>query len=253
MTQDATSNPSSKAKAADKERAGKAAPTEDQVATYLRRHPDFLVHHSDLLDSLEVPARSQASTQSGVLDLQLAMVERLRAQKSQLEKERDALVLTSRSNAAAQDKVQRAVLLLLSAGSFEQLIDYVINDLADLLDLDVVTLCVEQDDDRLASREVGGVLRLPAGKIDSLLAPNQHLRLQGDIMGDTEIFGVSAALVGSQALAKLTLSPSSPPVLLALGARQIDHFDESQGTDLLQFLAQALEFMLRSWLDLPES
>ncbi len=240
--------------AAGKEGANRGGLTDAQVATYLRRHPDFLIRHSQLLDCLDIPARDDpVSTAGGVVDLQRAMVARLRTQKQALAAERDALLLTSQSNASVQDKVHRAVLLLLSAGSFEQLIDQVTHELAALLDLDVVTLCVEQDDVRLPAREVGGVRRLSAGKIDSLLAPSQTLRLQGDIPGDSEIFGVDAALVGSQALAKLSLSPATPPVLLALGARQIDHFEESQGTDLLRFLAESLERMLRSWLELPQS
>ena len=209
--------------AAGKEGANRGGLTDAQVATYLRRHPDFLIRHSQLLDCLDIPARDDpVSTAGGVVDLQRAMVARLRTQKQALAAERDALLLTSQSNASVQDKVHRAVLLLLSAGSFEQLIDQVTHELAALLDLDVVTLCVEQDDVRLPAREVGGVRRLSAGKI-------------------------------SQALAKLSLSPATPPVLLALGARQIDHFEESQGTDLLRFLAESLERMLRSWLELPQS
>ncbi|MEI9985008.1 MAG: hypothetical protein WDN69_18470 [Aliidongia sp.] len=54
-----------------------------------------------------------------------------------------ALIATSRSNLSSQQRIHAAVLALLAATSFEQLIQTVTTDLAVLLDIDVVTLCIE--------------------------------------------------------------------------------------------------------------
>jgi Uncharacterized protein conserved in bacteria len=49
--------------------------TAAQVVDYLKRHPNFLQHHPELLDSQTPPARAQGE---GVVDLQQFMVDRLR-------------------------------------------------------------------------------------------------------------------------------------------------------------------------------
>src|SRR3546814_8633163 len=66
----------------------------DQVAAYLRRHPDFLARHPDLLDVLALPARDHGK---GVVDLQQFMVERLRRANAELSDLRNDLVATGRS------------------------------------------------------------------------------------------------------------------------------------------------------------
>ena len=53
----------------------KARITSSQVAEYLRRHPQFLIRHPDLLDYQIPPARNKGE---GIIDLQQFMVERLR-------------------------------------------------------------------------------------------------------------------------------------------------------------------------------
>jgi uncharacterized protein YigA (DUF484 family) len=58
-----------------------ALPTAAQVIAYLRRHPDFLLRHPELLDLQQAPARHQGPA---VVDLQQAMVEKLRRDVARL-------------------------------------------------------------------------------------------------------------------------------------------------------------------------
>ena len=67
------------------------------------------------------------------------------ATSRKLRTEQDDLLANSRDNLSTQDRVHKAVLALLAAKSFEQFIEIVTTDLAVLLDVDVVTLCVESD------------------------------------------------------------------------------------------------------------
>ncbi len=125
-------------------------------------------------------------------------------------------------------------------------------DLAVILDLDAVTICVEQPDDGSPPTRIGGVHQLQPGGVRALLGRGRSVLLQTSTRGDPALFGAAAGLVRSAALLRLTISSATPPALLALGSREPEHFDPVQGSELLLFLARALELMVRAWLDLPE-
>jgi len=220
----------------------------DQVAAYLRRHPDFFTQHPELLDALALPARERGK---GVVDLQQFMVERLRRKNAELSELRDDLVATGRSNLAIQSRVHEAILALLRAASFEEFIETITTDLAVILDLDVVTIGVERAEDGAGWKPVAGVYCLKAGSIDNLLGRGGTLLLREDIAGDPAIFDGAAGLVRSDALIRLAIGDKAPAALLALGSRQPGTFHAGQGTELLGFLSQVLEVSFRAWLHLP--
>lgn len=221
--------------------------TAAQVIDYLRRHPDFLMRHAELLDGQHPPARRKGP---GVLDLQQVMVERLRRDVARLRTEQDDLLANSRDNLSTQERVHRAALALLAARSFEHLIETVMTDLAVVLDVDVVSLCVEASEGR-KRRSVEGVQLLPAGMVGELLGNGRDTLLRDDVEGDPRIFGAAAGLVRSDALLRVMASPAAPPGLLAFGTRHPGYFNPGQGTELLSFLAHVLEHAIRTWLDLP--
>jgi uncharacterized protein len=220
----------------------------EQVAAYLRRHPDFLAEHAELLDVLTPPARTHGD---GVVDLQQFMVERLRRENIELSGLRDDLVATGRSNLAIQSRVHQSILALLRAGSFEEFVETITTDLAVILDLDVVTIGVEQAAEGAAWKPVSGVYCLKAGSIDKLLGRTANLLLRDDVAGDPAIFDGAAGLVRSDALIRLAIGEKTPAALLALGSRQPGTFHAGQGTELLSFLSQVLELSFRAWLHLP--
>ncbi len=224
-------------------------PSAAQVDGYLRRHPDFLARHPELLQVLTPP---ECRRGDGVLDLQSYMVDRLRSEVAEMTAARDALVQAGRSNLAAQARVHKAVLALLSARSFEHLIERVTTDLAIALDLDAVTLGVEHSEQSLPPVRLGGLYQLEPDTVDSLIGKGRALLLRGETEGDPMIFGAAAGLVASEALIRLDISPATPPALLALGSRRPDQFHQGQGTELLAFLAGVLEHSIRAWLDLPD-
>lgn len=229
-------------------RSGERSVNARQVADYLRRHPDFLARHPDLLDSLHAPGRVQGK---GVVDLQTFMIERLRQEVIRLTGARDELVTHARDNLTVQNRIHRAVIALLEARSFEHFIETATTDLAVILDVDVVTIGVEQDWQDRTKVPVRGVTRLVPGFVDDLLGPGGKLMLRDDIHGDAEVFGAGAGLVRSEALIRLSISPAAPKALLAFGSREPDHFHAGQGTELLSFLGQVVENSIRAWLDLP--
>ena len=237
-------------KAASRTAASKVgqAVSGDQVAAYLRRHPEFLADNPDLLDSQEPPARAQGD---GVIDLQQVQVQRLRDKVGTLTSLRDELLSAGRNNLSIQNRVHRSVLAILNARSFEEFVETITTDMAAILDLDVVTIGVEKTGEGSTWRPTAGVYCLEAGSIDALLGPSGTLLLRDNISGDPAIFDGAAGIVQSDALIRLNISETTPPALLALGSRQAGAFHAGQGTELLSFLSQVLEVSFRSWLNLP--
>lgn len=229
---------------------GAQALSEAEVRAYLQGHPDFLQRNADLLDVLEPPRRQDGE---GVVDLQQFMLDRLRGEIARLREARDELVLMSRANLAAQCRIHEATLAILSCRSFEELIEAVTTDLTVILDLDAVTICVEQPEEgENPPMHIGGVHQLAPGSVSALIGRGQGAALIADMSWEPSIFGSAAGVVRSAALLRMEISPMTPPAMLALGSRRPDQFDPSQGSELLQFLARCLERVVRQWLELPD-
>jgi uncharacterized protein len=220
----------------------------DEVAAYLRQHPDFLNEHGELLEVLTPPALQRGER---VVDMQHFMLERQRSEITRLKGQQRTLVATTRANLASQSRVHAAVLSMLAAASFEQLIQIVTTDLAVLLDADVVTIGVEQMGTARPRLSHHGVQILAAGTVDALLGVERDVALLADAHGDPKLFGDGAGLVRSAALLRLSVSAAAPAGLLCIGTRRAGKFHAGQGTELLGFLARALGITIAAWLDLP--
>ena len=232
------------------ERTPSAVPGAAAVRAFLKNHPDFLIEKPDLLEVLTPPAQHDGTN---VTDLGRFMARRLQEEVARLKLERLEMVGLGRANQTAQDQVHRAVTVMLEATSFEHLVHIVTRDLADVLDVDVVTLCAEarQGSALPGQAPTSGVFVLEPGSIDMLVGPGSRVRLGADMPPDPGVFGPAAGLVRSQALVRLSASRRAPAGLLAIGSRKADKFDAGHGTELLDFLARVLERLFRAWLDLP--
>lgn len=219
-----------------------------EVVAFLRQHPDFLLEHGELLEVLTPPSVQRGER---VVDMQRFMVQHQRAEIARLKGQHRALVSATRANLASQGRVHSAVLALLGASSFEQLIQIVTTDLAVLLDADVVTIAVESAGPQRPRLTHQGVQILDAGTVDAVLGTDRDVVLQGDVEGDPMLFGDGAGLVRSAALLRLSVSSAAPAGLLCIGMRRPGKFNSGQGTELLGFLARALGITIAAWLDLP--
>ncbi|MEM7442592.1 MAG: DUF484 family protein [Pseudomonadota bacterium] len=227
--------------------AGEGPVTEDMVADYLAAHPDFLRDRPDVLAHM-VKAQEVRPRPDGVIDLQCFMVDRLRNEVGRLKQGQKEIVSTARANETSLQRLQTAILFLLDAGSFEELIQIIANDLAVLLDLDIAALLVESDDGDLAMAAMPASVRLvDRGFVDHVTG-GEEVVLQANADGDEAIYGGGAGLVASQALVRLTVSKDSPPCLLALGSREPDMFHPGMRTDLIGFLGKVIERVIHSWL-----
>ncbi|MHA1566660.1 MAG: DUF484 family protein [Alphaproteobacteria bacterium] len=229
--------------------AGRSNLTNSEVAAYLRANPDFLCAHPDLIAGLQIPARDLGGGDPRIVDLQHYMLDRLRTQAHDLKHRHDELLDNSRCRLQTQSRIHFAALALLGARDLPHLIDIATTDLAVLMDMDVVALCVESADVPRVTAD--GVRLLPNGCIDELLGQRDIL-IHEKTTGDSQIYGAAAGLVEAQILLRLHVRDEPPDALLALGASRPNHIHQGQTTEALGFLARILEHSVRSWLEFPQ-
>jgi len=227
----------------------RAAPEldEKQVVEWLADHADLFSRHPELWSRMLPPA---AHDDGNVVDLQRFMVQRLQGELARMSGMSSALLDAGRQNMSVTARVHEAVLLLMDATNFEHLVHIATQDWTDLLDVDVISLCVEGDPRRIGGVVSGGVYILPTGAIDELLGPGQTARLRPESGVAPRLYGPAADLVQSDAMARLAFGAGAPAGLLALGSRERGKFDPGHGTELLSFLARVLERSIRNWLHL---
>ncbi|MGE4011981.1 MAG: DUF484 family protein, partial [Alphaproteobacteria bacterium] len=209
----------------------------DDVAEYLRSHPEFLEKYPDLLTVLKPPAQFK-SNGAKVVDLQTAMIGRLQGSMTELKSDLAELIAATRSNLTSQARIHSAALDIINARSFEQFVETITTDLAVKLDVDVVRLCIENTE-RVASPKKGLRLLSP-GTVDGLLGQGRDTLLRPFVGAEPQIYGSAASLVKSDVLLRVAIATQGPRGLLAIGSREAGHFKPNQGTDLLTFMARVI-------------
>jgi len=220
---------------------------EAAVLAYLEANPDFVERHPALLRSITPPAADHGR---GVVDFQHYMVTRLQGDLDLLAGENDALVQTARANAQSQSRIHNAVLAMIGATSLGELIEILTGDLAVMLDVDVISMTVEATGSEIPSVAASGIRIVEQGAIGRWLG-RRDVVLRSTITGDPDIYGPAAGLIRSEALLRLSVSTRTPVGMLAFGSRELDLFQEGQGTELISFLGAVIERLIRAWLDLP--
>lgn len=225
--------------------------TAQATKEYLLAHPSFVMEDSDLIASIAAPV---IATGNNVVDMQRAMVERLQRKVRALRDIQAELIDAASLNALTRDRVHAAVLQLMEANNFEELIAFITepSGLAAALDLDTIALAIESRADA-PGLGVRGLRILEAGGTDRAIGSDRAYQLSGNIEPNPGLYGPSAPHVRSEALLRLTFSKTTPPGLLALGSAHPDQFHQAQAADLLEFLGRVVERCVRLWLDLPRS
>jgi len=219
--------------------------TDEDVIAYLKKKKDFFRNNPDLLEELAVPGQEHGK---GVVNFQSALVERLKADKTNAHKVQKELIETFRLNMNNQSRIQTAVLVVLEAESFEEFVSAITQDLPILLDVDTVTLVIEATSKEVPFVNQAGIRFARQGFVKGWLADGDAL-LQPNINGHEDIFGPGAGLVKSHALLRLEISEKTPAGIIAFGSRNPEAFSPEQAIDQIGFLAQVVERAFRYWLD----
>lgn len=223
----------------------------DDVKAYLRAHPELLEQDQNLLSDL-TPPTALGNGQS-VTDIRDVVVARLRHRIASLEDQHHRVLAASNANALAQEQVHAAILDLLNAHSFEELVDYVTQPegLSSRLNISALTLCIEAETS-ISGIGTRGLRILERGGVGRLLPEGQKVLLTSHVQGSRSLYGALGDQVNSEALVRLEISPQTPPGLIAFGAESSGYFHPAQASDLLCFLTGVLERSLRHWLALPQ-
>jgi uncharacterized protein YigA (DUF484 family) len=209
----------------------------EQVSNFLSNNPNFFEENPDTLKSMEVPSRWSGD---GVVDMQKFMLEQLRGEIDNLRDCTQDVIETSRTNMSIQTRTHTAVLALLFASNFNQLISVVSEDFPLLLDIHVAKIGFEPANSPETEIQSDAVTRYLPGDVDQLTGPDQDVVLMQNVNDDGSLFGEEAVLIHSAALARLRPGLRTPTGLLALGAKG-SAFYPGQGTELIGFLARVLE------------
>ncbi|WP_291298064.1 DUF484 family protein [Elioraea sp.] len=220
-----------------KSKGGKDAVAEPDEATtveaFLRANPAFLAENPALYRALAPPKRVHGER---LADHMTAMLEAERVRGTELRGTLEDLIAHGRANQANQARANQAILALLAARTPAEAFDIIGQDWPDLLGVDVVTVCAE-------GQAVTGARPLPRGTVARLLPSSAPIALRPQATDTVALYGEAAALVASDALARLTLAQGGE-AMIACGSRDAGHFEPRQGTELVAFLAAAVSIAL---------
>lgn len=209
---------------------------DQQVAAYLREHPDFLVRHEDLLATLEVPHRPGGDAVS-LIERQ---VTQLRRRNERLDQRLAELMSAARDNERVGRRLVGLGRGLLEADSLDSVLALVREAILNEFGADDATLlliqpnsgapadippahCLAADDDRVAA--FTGFLE--AGE-------PQCGRLTDDQLD--ALFGERAERVASAAI--VPLQAGRLPGMIAMASRDPDRFGPAMGTLFLGQLGE---------------
>ncbi|MCP1336692.1 DUF484 family protein [Futiania mangrovi] len=227
-------------------RAGAAAPEgaaalqAAAVRSFLEANPGFLARNLDLVVGAAKQAAEDAAGPAAV-SFQSALIDRLRSQLDWMKAERAELVRTAAENARGREMVDRAVLAMIEAQGFHDLLQTLTETVPGLLGIDSIGLVVE-----------GGEPERAHDTRLSVAAPGTIAELMGSEAPDgVRLVAGTGEPGGSQAIVRLALGGGAPAAAMLLWSRDPERFAPGQGTALLKFLGGVMERITRQWLDLP--
>jgi uncharacterized protein YigA (DUF484 family) len=227
------------------ERAPQRAPAEaaaEAVKAYIRMNRTRLARDGELL-ALLLPERFAGQD---VGDLQRHIIEKMANENASLRAERDRLRHARKRSIQLGEGVRQAVLNLVDARSFEEVIA-VAKSSAAVFGAERAAICVEGEE---SARPKGatGVRLIAAGLAAAVLGRDgREVVLSG---GGTLLLGAGGAECRSIAAFRLVIG--DPAALYVLGAREPRRFESEHQVRDVAFFARALERAIRAWLDLPK-
>jgi len=229
----------------------------DQLRDKILSDPAVLLDDQDVMKAL-ISAKDREKGEN-VVDLRGIAMERLEQRLDRLADTHQTVIAAAYENLAGTTQIQRAVLALLEPLDFTEFLTSLKGEVADILKVDCLRLCLESSSNEHAvtahlSREYGQVLGIFApGSIDEYITggrntTSRQVTLRQIGTPSPALYGDKADWIRSEALLKLDLGPANLPGLLAIGSEDPHQFNPNQGTDLLTFFAAAFERTMRRWL-----
>jgi len=210
------------------------------VASYLRKNPDFLDEHPDVLETLEINHRSGPA-----VSLIERQVEQLRASNGEMTKQLNRLVQVASENEKLMSRLHQLTLELMSIGSRQDFFTHLGNSLLSDFNADILQICLfDRETASAAGEDVIGIEADDPGleQFKALLEKDQTVcgRLSE---GKLEfLFGSKARWVQSTAL--IPLGENGAVGMMAIGSSDPARFYPGMGTLFLDLLANVISATL---------
>ena len=219
---------------------------EQEVLAFLERNPDFLSHHVETLKKTNPPSRALGL---GVADFQKHMIKRLRDDIEEARTVTQYLVEHSRDNISGMHRTFEVILRLLECRTFEDVVHFILNDMADILNVDCIAIGIETETTTILPNS--NIALLGKGTIDSLM-PDGEIVLQGGFRdGPPSLYHGQAQYIHSHAMCPLDLGEGAPKAIIAFASQHPEGFHPDQATDLIEFLSGTISRVIHIWLNQP--
>jgi uncharacterized protein YigA (DUF484 family) len=212
------------------------------VASYLRKHPDFLINHPDVLETLELNHQSGAA-----VSLIERQIEQLRTSNEDLGKQLNRLIQVASQNEKLMSRLHGLTLELMLIGSKQEFFTHLGNSLLNDFNADILQICLfDLETAALAGEDVMGInADDPALEpFRAMLEKNQTVcgRLSESKL--SFLFGSKARWVQSTAL--ISLGEQGADGMMAIGSSDPARFYPGMGTLFLDLLANVISVTLAS-------
>lgn len=220
------------------------------------KDPALILDDADLMRALL--STQEAGQGENVVDLRAIFMSQLEDRLDRLEETHKTVIAAAYENLSGTNQVHRSVLSLLEAEDFNGFLAAMEHDVANILAVDVIRLCLETEKAE-GGEEIGPdgplksmVVALPRYGVAAYIngglnkpAPQVTTRKASDVKD--AIYGDAAVDVHSEALLRLDLGDEKLPALIAFGSSDPNRFSADQGADLLSFFGHTIERIMRHW------
>jgi uncharacterized protein YigA (DUF484 family) len=209
--------------------------TAETVADWLRDNPDLLCQYPDLIDTLELPAPSQA------VSLIQHKLLRLRKDNEQLAQKLHQLTAIAAENERLMQRLHQITLEAMSAQTDQAFVDCLLARMADNFKADQIRLHLSAQEN-LLSEQTNVINHQPDVPewLDELIAKQQTYCGRLTRRKLSLLFPDAEPAVGSCALV-----PIAGNGLLAVGASREDHFHPGMGTLFLELIGNTIAWRLK--------
>lgn len=214
----------------------------EQIAAYLREHPDFFIDHQDLLGDMTLPHETGAAV--SLVERQVSI---LRERNMDMRHRLSKLLDNARENDKLFDKTKRLMLSLLEGQDFGDIIDALHYSFDKEFHIDATSLILFGNPDKVPSSQARVVSIAHAREFVGPLIKNN--RAICGVIPKEEIEFLFLDRAGQVAsVAAVPLVHGSAFGVLAIGNKDPHYYRSSMGTLFLGYIAEVLNRLLPKYL-----
>jgi uncharacterized protein YigA (DUF484 family) len=210
----------------------------EQIAAYLRLHPDFFLKRPDLLTDIEV-----AHPAGGAVSLLERQVSILRERNMDMRHRLNNLLENARTNDRLFEQTKQLVLHLIEAQTLDQIVDTFVNSLQNDFQIDFASVVLIGNPNLHRGVRARIVPLTDArAQIDGLLKNSKAMC--GSLRPEEIqfLFPDHTRQIGSAAV--VPLSYGNPLGVIAIASTDANYFRSSMGTLFLGYIAEVLNRLL---------